>query len=92
MRTYRIPALGLEVMSEDVKPGKAMDLIAEGWRPPTLEEISLIWDLGKLGVLSIANGWFDVYLYQEKDDIWTGLYPQLGARNLITRRRYVRDI
>ena len=90
MKTYKIPTLGLEILAEDATDGKEFGLMSKGWRIPTLEEISLIWDLGKLGVLSVSKGSEDAYLYKEGK--WGAFYPQTGDTPMYTKRRLVKNI
>lgn len=74
MRTYKIPALGLEIMANDIKTSHllALDKFKPlGWRIPTKEEFQLLLDLSNtLGILGLTKGLGKHYRYLKKE---TGL-------------------
>ena len=71
MRTYRIPALGLEIMANDIKTSHLLALDKYkplGWRAPTEEEIEFLLDLSDtLGILGLTKGLGKHYLYLNKE-------------------------
>ena len=96
MNSYKIPALGLEIMEGDMDFGDRKRFHSElkpmGWRYPTKGEMQVIWDLGKLGVISLYTRERDHY--QIQDGVWGSLFPERVSWKGITTKnvRLVRDI
>lgn len=82
MRTYKLPAFGLEIMAEDIErvekhgqwtKGVPKDLVDQGWRYPTDAEFQMIllplWAMGVLGLdLNEQTGYMTVKKDQRLND------------------------
>lgn len=107
MKTYKIPALGLEIMAEDTermeKRGQwtrvPKDLADQGWRYPTDEEFQRIFlPLWALKVLELDLDGQTGYMTVKKDPRWNHSYLHLWTLNNgspsmhLHRLRLVRDL
>lgn len=96
MNSYKIPALGLEIMGSDMvfKDHKRFhsELQPMGWRWPTKREMQVIWDLGKLGVISLYTRERDHYRID--DGQWGSTFPErvTWKENTTINQRLVRDL
>lgn len=80
MRTYKIPAIGLEIMGEDTIRVKEWaihlpkeipkELADQGWRFPTLEEFKKIAPLRELGILALDINRLTGYVVTVTDPIF----------------------
>lgn len=72
MRTYKLPAMGLEIMGEDTQATEnprevPQDLKDAYWRFPTAAEFTFLLQLSdELGILGLIKGKTHTYFSREK--------------------------